>query len=120
MFSGRLGLHWIVDAFDCAAPDLSDVSHLEAQLTEIPDRLGLVRVDDARTFEHEEDGERILAGIVLISESHFSIHVRPHLRTVHADLFSCRAFDVARALDLLRNAYRFARYDEHTIERGSK
>jgi S-adenosylmethionine decarboxylase len=118
MFSGKLGLHWIVDAIDCRAEGLDQLAHLEAVLTSIPDQLGLVRVDRARTFEHEEEGAITLAGIVLISESHFSIHVRPHLCLVHADLFSCRPFDFGRALELLKTAYGFTRYEEHTLERG--
>src|SRR5687768_14748777 len=117
MFSGKLGVHWIVDAIDCSAPELSQVAHLEAALASIPDQLGLVRVETVRTFQHEEDGETTLAGIVLISESHFSLHVRPRLRMVHADLFSCRPFDVARALDLLKTAYGFTRYEEHVLPR---
>ena len=118
MFSGRLGLHWIVDAIDCSAKGLDDVAHLEAVLTSIPDGLGLVRVERARTFQHEEAGEITLAGIVLISQSHFSVHVRPHVRLVHADLFSCSPFDVRRALQLLQAAYGFTRYEEQTLERG--
>lgn len=114
MFSGELGVHWIVDAFDCGTPLLADVAHLEAVLTSIPDQLGLVRVGSVRTFQHEET----LAGIALISESHFSIHVRPAHRMVHADLFSCRPFDAARGLELLKTAYGFVRYEEHTLERG--
>jgi S-adenosylmethionine decarboxylase len=118
MFSGKLGVHWIVDAIDCHAPSIADLAHLEEVLTSVPDELGLVRVEKARTFQHEEEGETTLAGIVLISESHFSIHVRPHLRLVHADLFSCRTFDANKALVLLRAAYGFTRYEEHLLPRG--
>jgi S-adenosylmethionine/arginine decarboxylase-like enzyme len=117
-FSGKLGHHWIVDAVDCLTPDLHDRLHLEAVLASIPDELGLRRVAEVRSFEHEENGEVTLAGIVLISESHFSLHVRPHVQTLHADLFSCRPFDDRRALDLLKTAYRFTRYREQMIERG--
>jgi S-adenosylmethionine decarboxylase len=117
-FSGKLGLHWIVDAVDCLTPDLRDRVHLETVLASIPDELGLTRVAGVRSFEHEENGEVTLAGIVLISESHFSLHVRPHVHTLHADLFSCRPFDSGRALDLLKTAYRFTRYQEQVLERG--
>ena len=118
MFSGKLGVHWIVDAIDCSAEGLADLAHLEMVLTTIPDRLGLVRVEDVHTFQHDEEGETTLAGIVLISASHFSIHVRPQLKLLHADLFSCRLFDVRLALDLLKTAYRFTRYEEQMLERG--
>jgi S-adenosylmethionine decarboxylase len=83
-------------------------------LTTIPDQLGLERVGGVRTF-HRDDA---LTGIALISESHFSIHVRPEQRIVHADLFSCRPFDMVRALDLLKTAYDFLRYEEQALERG--
>ena len=114
MFSGKLGVHWIVDAYDCRAPQLADIAHLEAVLTTIPDQLGLERIGTVRTFQREET----VAGIALISESHFSIHVRPDHRMIHADLFSCRPFDMARALELLKTAYDFVRYEEQVLERG--
>jgi S-adenosylmethionine decarboxylase len=120
MISGKLGMHWIVDAIDCRTPRLAQLDHLEASLAAIPDGLGLVRVESVRTFQHDDEGETTLAGIVLISESHFSLHVRPRLRLVHADLFSCRPFDIDRARQLLQEAYDFVRHEEHLLPRGTR
>lgn len=118
-FGNKLGLHWIVDATDCAQEALGDSGHLENVLASIPDELGLTRVGDVQLFQHEEeDGETTLAGIVLIAESHFSIHARPSLRTIHADLFSCKPFDVPAALRLLKAAFGFTQYEESVLERG--
>ena len=118
-FSNKLGLHWIIDATDCEHRDLHTEGHLADVLRSLPDALTLTRVGDVQVFEHDEpDGSTTLAGIVLIAESHFSVHVRPQLKTIHADLFSCKPFDVTVALRLLRAAYQFTQYEESVLERG--
>lgn len=118
-FGNKLGLHWIVDATDCAFDALGDEAHLENVLVSIPDQLGLTRVGQVQLFQHEEeDGDITLAGMVLIAESHFSIHARPGLRTLHADLFSCKPFDIPAARRLLKAAFGFTQYEESVLERG--
>jgi S-adenosylmethionine decarboxylase len=39
---------------------------------------------------------------------------------VHADVFSCEAFDVGRALRLLRTAFHPQRVDWHLLDRGTE
>lgn len=110
-----LGVHWFIDAHDCASESMSAV-HLFDVLSCVPDALGLARVGDAQVFERSD----AIAGIVLLSESHFSVHVRPDARALHADLFSCRPFDHARALEILREIYGFDHHVERIMERGKR
>ena len=115
-----LGLHWFVDATDCRSHRMADPDHVRHVLIDLPARLGLTRVGDPQMFEHSagDDAERTVAGLVLIAESHLSLHVRPGLSTLHADLFSCKAFDTRAALAYLEDAFGFTHYREHTFERG--
>ncbi len=113
----ELGWHWIVDAFDCDATKLADRGVLERQLSEVPDALGLKRVGEPQI--HVEGGdEPLLVGLVLLAESHFSIHARPRQRVLHADLFSCVRFDVERCLMSLQAAYGFSQQRAHFFERN--
>lgn len=118
---GILGLHWMIDATDCASSKLADVAFFRSRLIELPERLGLTRVGDPQVFEHiEPSGEKTLAGVVLLAESHLSMHARPGLRTIHADIFSCGPFEIAVARDFLREAFEFERFDEAVFERGNR
>jgi S-adenosylmethionine decarboxylase len=115
-----LGWHWILDALDCDAATLSDRDVLSRALVEVPDALGLRRVAPPQLFEHRDgpDGAVTLAGITLLAESHFSLHVRPGLRTLHADLFSCAPFRPEAAREALRRLYPFTRCSEQVLTRG--
>ena len=114
-----LGWHWMIDARDCEASNLSDTKRVSDLLRQVPEALGLTRVGDPQIFEHRDpSGDVTIAGVVLIAESHFSIHVRPNQRALHADLFSCAKFSEGPALELLRAAFQFADHTERMITRG--
>lgn len=115
-----LGLHWILDAVGCEAPGIAGLAHLRSALEQVPARLGLTVVGEPKVFwdAGSEPETATSAGIILIAESHLSIHVRPHLKTLHVDLFSCAPFDTRHALRLLREFYQFQTYDQRVIERG--
>ena len=115
-----LGWHWMMDARECDAPDLADSARVAELLRRVPEVLGLTRVGDPQVFEHRDpsSGEVTLAGVVLIAESHFSLHVRPAQKFVHADLFSCARFDPGAALTLLQQSFGFQKHAERMITRG--
>jgi S-adenosylmethionine/arginine decarboxylase-like enzyme len=116
-----LGWHWILDARDCEAAALSDVAHLERALLEVPDALGLTRVGTPQLFvsQSNQPGERTLAGLTLLSESHFSLHLRPGTGVLHADLFSCARFAPEAAREVLQRHFSFTRFSEQLLARGA-
>jgi S-adenosylmethionine decarboxylase len=84
-------------------------------LEEVPTRLELTLV--SRPQIHRANPESI-AGIVLLAESHFSLHVFPECGVVHGDLFSCKAFEIAIARKCLDEFFRFRHLSEQVIDRG--
>ena len=54
-----------------------------------------VRYDDA-----------MLTGIVVIAESHISVHVNRESRMAHVDVFSCRPFDVERVVQDVADTFK--------------
>lgn len=113
-----LGWHWMIDARGCAVEQLRHPGALEEALAGVPDGLGLTRIGAPQVFEQRERGELIRAGVALIAESHFSLHLRPDLGSLHADLFSCARFDPAKALALLRGHFEFTDFEERMLTRG--
>ncbi|MCA9639069.1 MAG: S-adenosylmethionine decarboxylase [Polyangiaceae bacterium] len=113
----ELGWHWIVDAFDCDGAALADRGALLRLLTDVPQVLGL-RVVGEPQVHIESAPEPLLVGLVLLAESHFSVHARPAQRVLHADLFSCVRFDVERCLLELQQAYGFREHRAHFFERN--
>lgn len=114
--TAALGHHWMLDAFDCAAHRLGDLALVRDVLTGLPARLGLTVVGEVQLFAPPES--EAVAGLVLLSESHFSLHLFPGSGRAHADLFSCRPFDVAAARAFLEDRLGFARAEEVLLRRG--
>lgn len=111
-----LGTHWIFDGQGVPAARLEEAP-LRRALDELPALLGLSKVCPPQTFHHGEHGQRTVAGIVLLSESHFSLHAFPAQGLVHGDLFSCKRFDVDVARRFLRQFFSLELFHEHTLER---
>ncbi len=112
-----LGVHWIFDGV--AAPELlADEGLLRRALDEVPDLLGLTRVSPSQCFAHLDDEQPSLAGIVLIAESHFGLHLFPRSGVLHGDLFSCRPFAIDRARAHVRELYDVHDFHERVIERS--
>ena len=89
------GTHWLIDCFGVDAALLSDVARLEAVLCGAADDAGATRLfQHFHRFEHAAG----VTGVVLLAESHITIHTWPERRFAAIDLFLCGATRPARAL----------------------
>jgi len=104
-----IGLHWIARAGGVEPRLLEDPDRLRRLLVSLPDALGLTRVGEPVVSGH--------AGVVLLSESHASLHCDP-AGGLFADIFSCAPFDPGLAARLLEEAYAPASLSWRTLERG--
>lgn len=115
-----LGVHWIADVVGCA-PEQLRVDPLRSLLRELPDRLGLTRIGEPQLFEHRPEREpATIAGIVLIAESHVSVHCFPTEHAVHVDVFSCKQMDLVVARAYVLDFFRAHEVVEKVLERGSR
>jgi S-adenosylmethionine decarboxylase len=121
MLSGPvLGVHWIADVAGCA-PTTLEAGALRRVLVELPDRLELTRIGEPQLFHHHEDetAPDTIAGIVLIAESHVSVHCFPAERAVHIDVFSCKALDLEIARRYVTEFFEPTDIVERVLERGT-
>lgn len=59
-----------------------------------------------------------VSGVVLIAESHISIHTFPDKGFVTLDIFSCREFDVDAAIEYFCGVFNPESYDKQVLMRG--
>lgn len=114
--TGQLGWHWVFDAKADAAR--LNEANIRRVLQSLPKELGLRTVSDAQCFSHDDNGERSAAGIILIAESHFSLHAFPERGVLHGDLFSCKPFDLDRAKQILAGELSITEWNETLLDRG--
>lgn len=108
-----IGQHVLLDLYEIEDTRLSDADALRALLTEHLDSNGFHRL---ATNSHQFPGENAGATvIVLLSESHATIHTYPEYGYAAIDVFSCGAADVdgfvAAVIEDLRPG-RITRHDE--------
>jgi S-adenosylmethionine decarboxylase len=81
----KLGRHLICEVTDCSFEKLDDVTFLEQTLTEAC-KMGGAGVISVQSKKFEPQGATVL---VLLSESHCSIHTWPEYGYASVDVFTC-------------------------------
>lgn len=88
--------HLVVDAFVADGERLGDVAAIFDLLDTLPERIGMTKIAPPYVFRYSgvrpEDWG--VTGVVIIAESHISIHTFAEHKRFHLDVFSCKPFDV--------------------------
>lgn len=80
-----LGRHLVVEYSDCDKSKLNDLRYLEEAMTEAVRRSGATIV---RSVFHQYNPQGV-SGVVVIAESHISIHTWPEYGYAAVDFFTC-------------------------------
>lgn len=115
-----LGLHLMVDCFGCSREKLGDKAFISGVLNDFPDRIKMTKVSSPYVFEYrseapEDDG---VTGVVLIAESHITVHTFPDSEHVFVDIFSSREFDTDLACAELMKHFGAASHQAALFSRG--
>ncbi|HET6201995.1 MAG TPA: adenosylmethionine decarboxylase [Planctomycetota bacterium] len=109
------GVHWLLDFEGCPFEALDRAEGLRAALLAAAESAGATVLGE-RFHQFEPHGA---SGVVLIGESHLSIHTWPERGFAAADLFTCAsALDVEAAIETLRLRLRPARLGRRRIDRS--
>ncbi|UTH75964.1 adenosylmethionine decarboxylase [Chromobacterium sp. IIBBL 290-4] len=110
-----LGRHLLADFHDCPPAALADPAAVEAALREAARLAGATVL--AGHVHHFGDGQGV-TGILLLMESHLSIHTWPEHGYAALDLFMCGEPQLETALAHLAAALRPGRRETRLVERG--
>jgi S-adenosylmethionine decarboxylase len=98
----------MVDCFQCGADKLTNPAAITAVLDEFPDKIGMTKISPPYVFRCDGGG---LSGVVLIAESHITIHTFPGEQQAFIDIFSCRDFNLSFAVEYLTNYFEAKRHE---------
>lgn len=114
------GPHLTLDLYGCPASILSDLNHISSLLDKFPDQLGMTKIMPPYVFKYEgavkEDWG--ITGVVLIAESHISVHSFPDSNFAVVDVFSCKDFDIQHAINTFQDAFNASYIEERLMYRG--
>jgi S-adenosylmethionine decarboxylase len=89
-------------------------------LEAFPDKLNMTKIMPPYVFKYSgavpEDWG--VSGIVLIAESHISIHSFPDKGFVTLDIFSCKDFDVDKAIEYFNGIFKPESFEKQLLMRG--
>lgn len=93
------GPHLMLDLNDCDSEVLDNLDACFKLLNELPPKIGMTKITQPYVFRYEGrfPGDEGITGVVIIAESHISLHTYPKKKFVFVDLFSCKSFDVETA-----------------------
>lgn len=112
---GVLGWHLILELYECDAGRLDDLKAIEAYLLEATRSSGATILDH-RFHKFSPQG---VSGVIVIAESHVSIHTWPEHGYAAVDYFSCSETMNSQGLtDSLQKFLKSRRVKARTIERG--
>jgi S-adenosylmethionine decarboxylase len=111
-----LGKHLIVELYDCDRSLIDRVDQVEAILVEA------VKVSKATIIKpvfHQFNPHGV-SGVVVIAESHFSIHTWPEYGYCALDIFTCgEQIDSDLALQFLKQAFKAKSMSIVELKRGT-
>lgn len=116
----NFGPHLTLDMSGCDPSRLGDMAHIYRVLDELPARIGMTKLIPPYVFPYcgVVPADRGVTGVVIIAESHMTIHTFSEKQYVFCDVFSCAPFDTQAATDYLIDAFGPAEVTVRIIERG--
>jgi len=111
-----LGTHTILEFEGCPYERLSDSGKVEQAFREAARRSGATIVDSLFHYFNPHG----VSGVVVIAESHFTVHTWPEHGYAAIDFFTCSDdVDISVAIAYLREHLRPERISRKTLSRGN-
>ncbi len=110
-----LGKHILVELYDCNSEILNDPKKIEESMNKAADLAGATIVSSS--FHHFSPHG--VSGVVVIAESHLTIHTWPEYGYAAVDLFTCgETVDPWIAFDFLKKTYECSHFSVMEMKRG--
>ena len=114
------GPHLILEAYGCPKELLADLGLVSQALDAYPAQLDMTKIMPPYVFRYQGTvaDDWGVSGVVLIAESHISIHTFPEKGFVTLDIFSCREFDVDQAIKYFSGVFKPESHEKQVLMRG--
>ncbi|MBI5079005.1 S-adenosylmethionine decarboxylase [Candidatus Saganbacteria bacterium] len=110
----------MLDCYGCPKEKLADMDLIFNTLDVFPQKIGMTKIMPPYVFKYvgkvpEDWG---ISGVVLIAESHISIHTFPDKKHAFIDIFSCKNFDTDYARQELLKIFEANQHKVTLLNRG--
>lgn len=124
VIGAHFGEHFMIDAYRGSHEKLLDRERVEKSLSELPARLGMKLLSEPKVYWAEPNGIKDpggWTGVVVIAESHISIHTFPGRNFASIDVYTCRAgLPTAEVEAYFREMFGFEELETNFVIRGTR
>jgi len=117
-----LGPHLMLDCYGCNENKLKDLDFVLKFLNELPDMIKMHKIADPYAIYYPGKPDSFdkggISAIVIIAESHISIHTFPANNYMSVDIFSCKIFDIEKAIEYITKAFGAKKFEKKILNRG--
>lgn len=112
-----LGEHYLIDYYECDAKLLNNVAFIRTSLIEAA-RLSKATIVNDTFHAFSPQG---VSGVVVIAESHISIHTWPELEYASVDVYTCSdKMEPQAAIDFLKVSLKSGHIHQQMVSRGTR
>ena len=120
----NFGEHLMIDGYGGNYKKLNNKNLVTRSLIELPEKIGMNRLSEPYVFEafdNEIKDPGGWSGIVIIAESHISIHTFPSRKFVSIDVYTCRnGLDREFIKNYFNELFDLEDIEENFVKRGTK
>ena len=114
------GQHLMVDGYGGNRRKLASLDLVYQFLDSYPGEIDMKKIMPPYVFKYygvkpEDWG---VSGVVLIAESHISIHTFPEKNYLSVDIFSCREFNIEQAASYIKELFELDKMELNLLDRG--
>jgi len=113
-------MHLIIDGFGSNRELLESEELVYQFLDDYPAQIGMTKVAPPHVFRYigSKPQDWGISGLVIIAESHISIHTFPERCYVNIDVFSCKDFDAEQAIQDFQAKLELTKLRSYLLNRG--
>ena len=113
-------MHLVIDGYGGDVDKMWDQDLVRGFLDQFPAKLSMTPITEPKVVEYVGDkpDDVGVSGLVIIAESHISIHTFPKREYVNVDIFSCKTFDNLHALEEVKLLFNFTEVKTWLLDRG--
>ena len=114
------GPHLTLDLTGCPKEILENYELHFNYLKTLPEMIGMTPIIQPYVFPYSGlvPEDRGITGIVIIAESHLFIHSFQEKNYTFIDIFSCKDFDVDKAVEYTLELFKPTSFTKNIVERG--
>ena len=116
----NFGPHLYIDATVNNSSNIDDLDYIFMFMNFLPEKIGMTKITQPYIFRYSglNPDDCGITGMVIIAESHISIHTFTKKNYIFLDIFSCKYFNYLEVVEIFKNFFNVKTINYKIVQRG--